>query len=98
MQAPEVRDSLFQWFIDIRGCLKGRLPKKFLVHKAKDLYQEWLTQQSDTIEESKQLQFSNRWIHDWMEDYSVSLKKPNKRFSISQEDHIERLIEYEKIF
>lgn len=26
--APEVREAAFQWFIDVRGSLKGRLPKK----------------------------------------------------------------------
>ena len=33
-QAPEVRDALFQWFIDVRGSLKGRLSRKMF--KLKD--------------------------------------------------------------
>ena len=35
-------------------------------------------------------------ITDWMREYGVSLKKPNKRFAIKQEDRIQRLIEYLK--
>ena len=27
-QAPEVRFALFEWFIDVRGVLKGRMPMK----------------------------------------------------------------------
>ena len=45
-----MRDGLFQWFIDIRHSLKGRLPRKFLVLKAKELYQEYLKQNPDIPE------------------------------------------------
>ena len=27
-KAPEVREAMFQWFINVRGVLKGRLPIK----------------------------------------------------------------------
>ena len=32
----------------------------------------------------------------WMREYGVSLKKPNKRYAIKQEDRIQRLAEYLK--
>ena len=93
-QAPEVRDSLFEWFVDTRGIFKGRLPKDMLVVKAKQLYLEWLKQQPEPPE--KTLQFSNKWIAKWMKEYEVSLQKPNKRFSISNNHRKERIIEYLK--
>ena len=96
MQAPEVRDALFQKFIDVRFVLKGRFPRKLLKFMAKDLYKEWLDQQPEPIPKDKQLQFGNHWIRDWMVEYGVSLKKPNKRFSISQEDRIKRILQYLK--
>ena len=91
LQAPEVRFGLFQWFIDIRQNLKGRLPRKFLILKAQELYQEWLKQ--NPVEESKTIQFSTRWVHSWMEDFGVSLRRSNKRYTISFEDRVQRLEE-----
>ena len=35
-------------------------------------------------------------ITDWMREYGVSFKKPNKRYAIKQEDRIQRLTEYLK--
>ena len=35
LQAPEVRDGLFQFFIDVRSVLKGRLPRKLLISRVK---------------------------------------------------------------
>ena len=80
IQAPEVREALFFWFIDIRGTLKGRLPKKILIVKAKELYQDWLKQQPVAIDPEKQLKFTDCWIYAWMKEYEISLQKPNKRF------------------
>ena len=95
-RAPEVRDALFEWFIDIRGSLKGRLPKKLLIAKAKSLYENWLRQQVEEIPEDKKLKFGNHWVMDWMKEYGVSLKKPNKRYAIAQADRIERILDYLK--
>ena len=39
-KAPEVRQALFAWFIDVREALKGRLPKRLFKMKAGELYAE----------------------------------------------------------
>ena len=33
-KAPEIREALFPWFIDVRGMLKGRLPQRLFKLKA----------------------------------------------------------------
>ena len=38
--------------------------------------------------------FSNKWIRGWMQEYNVSLLKPNKRFQIKQAHREERIFEY----
>ena len=63
---------------------------------ANEIYKEWHDQQPEKIPVDKQLKFTNHWLSDWMKEYGVSLKKPNKRFSISQADRVERLQEYIK--
>ena len=48
-QALEVRQAAFEWFVDIRGSLKGRLPVKIFRAKCLELYQLWLEQQDEEI-------------------------------------------------
>lgn len=93
-QALDVREGLFGWFVDVRDVFKARLPKNLLVMKATELYTEWLKQQSEPPE--KLLKFSNCWISAWLKEYGLSLRKPNKRFAISQQDRKERIEEYLK--
>ena len=59
-QAPEVRNALFDWFIDARSIFKARIPKPMLKAVAKQLYQNWLDQQEPSIPEDKQLKFGNQ--------------------------------------
>ena len=94
--APEVREALYDWFIDIRGSLKARLPRSLFKAHAKFFYDNWWSQQSDEVKKQPPLVFSNKWIKGWMTGYKVSLRKPNKRFQIKQSDREERVYEYIK--
>ena len=53
--------------------------------KVNQLYEEWLTQ--NPVPENEKLKFSNQW----QQEYGISLRKPNKKYSIKKEDLIERL-------
>ena len=74
-QAAEVRDALFQRFIDVRQFLKARLPRFILRQWAEELYKEWLDQQDIKIPVEKQLKFSDCWMAGWCEEYCVSLRQ-----------------------
>ena len=91
-KAPEVRISLFNWFIDVRETLKGRLPRRIFKIKANQLHEEWLTQ--NPVPENERLKFSNQWIKEWQQEYGISLRKPSKKYSIKKEDLVERLQDY----
>ena len=92
VKAPEVRVALFHWFVDVRESLKGRLPRRLFKLKARQLYAEWLIQ--NPIPEKDQLKFSNKWIKSWENQYGVSLRRPNKPYSIKREDLLIRLQDY----
>ena len=94
--APEVREALYDLFIDIRGSLKARLPRSLFKAQAKVFYDNWWSQQSDEVKKQPPLVFSNKWIKGWMTEYKASLRKPNKRFQIKQSDREERVYEYIK--
>lgn len=51
-----------------------------------NVYEEWLKQQPEPIPEKEQLKFGKNWIRGWMDEYNVSLRKPNKKFAIKKED------------
>ena len=93
-KAPEVREALFSWFVDVRECLKGRLPRRMFKLKANQLYESWL--QANNVPASERLKFGNQWIKEWEQEYGISLRKPNKRYSISKENLVERLQDYLK--
>ena len=63
LTTPDVRQVLFQWFLDIRGTLKARLPRKIFTTQCKFFYEQWLAQQPDEVPEDDKITFSNRWIH-----------------------------------
>ena len=70
-KAPEVREALFSWFVDVRESLKGRLPRRLFKLKANALYEEWLP--DNLTPESEKLKFGNQWIKMWQKEYGVSL-------------------------
>ena len=54
-----VREALFEWFVDVRGTLKARLPRKMFNAQCKILYNQWLAQQPNEIPDDKKIVFSN---------------------------------------
>ena len=93
-KAPEVRQELFVWFVDIREALKGRLLKRLFKMKAREIYTKWLEQNETPVEE--QLKFGNKWVKQWEREYGVSLRKPNKHYTPPYDDLCIRLKDYFK--
>ena len=91
--APEIREAAFQWFLDIRGGLKGRLPRKIFRLKCLELFEKWKEANADI---DATFQCSKKWVNDWMLEYRVSLKQPNKRFALSRDERIIRIEEFLK--
>ena len=81
---------MFEWFINVQGALKGRLPIKMFQSKSQQIYDEWLKQQPEPVSEQDQLKFSKHW----MKDYNVSLCKLTKKYAINKEDEIIQIKDY----
>ena len=95
-KCPSVRKELFDFFIDIRSSLKARLPKKIFLAKAESLYRDYCEWKREEGVEPEKLTFSNRWLKDWCKEYQISIKKPNKRFSISASARKKRIADFLK--
>ena len=94
VKAPEVREGLFAWFVDVRSSFRGRIPKSTFKMKAHQLNDAYCN--ANDIPSDAQLKFGNQWLKGQEEEYGVSLRKPNKRYSIKKEDLVERLEDYLK--
>ena len=94
VRALEVRQSLFDYFVDVRCSLKGRLPRKLLIAKAHEIYETYWDLKRKAGETPDVLKFTDCWLSGWCKEYGVSLKSPNKRFSITHDARKRRIIQF----
>ena len=52
--------------------------------QCKVFFEQWL---------EKRIVFLNSWTPNWIKEYGVSLRHPNKRFQINQADREEKIFE-----
>ena len=95
-KAVELRESLFDFFIDIRYSLKGRLSVYLLKLKAEELYATYRQLKQEAGEVPEDIVICKQWISNWAKEYNVSLRHPNKRYSISGEARKRRIIQFLK--
>ena len=80
--------------IDIRMSLKGRLPMFMLQAKAIELYERYSELKREAGETPEQLTINKSWVQRWATERHISLRCPNKRFSISQDARKRRIIQF----
>ena len=56
--------------------------------RLQQVYDKWLKQQPEPVPEQGQLKFCEHRTENWMKEYNVSLRKPNKEYAIKKEDRI----------
>ena len=61
-RAIAVRLALFDYFIDVRSSLKGRLPRFILMTKAQELYRAYCDLKKKAGENPDELKLSDRWL------------------------------------
>ena len=70
----------FDYFIDIRYSLKGRLPQRILLFKAILLFEEYCFLKAEAGEEPEKLKITRKWLQKWCKDYRVSLNYQKNDF------------------
>ena len=97
---PEVGAAMYSWFVDIRLGLKGQVSPHMFRSKCKQLHEANLDKEridgQKISDEEKDIKFSNSWINNWKKQYRVSLRKPNKRYSLKNSVRKERILEFLK--
>ena len=75
--------------LDVRSSLKRRLPQLILLSQAKQLYKKYCQ-----LKRPEELKITQQWLQKWCKEYKISLKFPNKRFSIPQAKRKRKLIQF----
>ena len=82
---PELGLLLFQWFVDIRSSVKGRLKRRMVLASARALahtIQDAHVRQGFPPPEPPNIQHSH-WLKAWQKDYAISIKHPTRKFKVS---------------
>ena len=91
-KCPELRELLWDWFVDIRASIKGILSPKMAMCKAKEILEQILQQQRAHGAYSAMPQITRQWLLRWKRDFGVSLRKPNARYKCSLQTLVLRLL------
>ena len=91
VKAAMLRESLFDWFLSIRGAVATRNPTKIVLLKAKALASDML-REMQRLGKFVELPVINRdWLCRWLRDDGISLRLPNRRFKCRREVLLGRL-------
>jgi hypothetical protein len=88
---PEVSVRLFDWFVDVRGTIRGRMPSHVLFAKAQLFLSEACRAMVRSGEIPEPPKLSKAWLCRWKQRWGVSTRQPNKRFKISHAAVMDRL-------
>ena len=80
------------WFVDIRRSIKGRLPRKVMLMKARAVASQ-LTREMAMRKSFVAVPSIDRiWLERWQRDYGVVLRQPNRRYKCSREVLLLRIV------
>ena len=83
-KAPELREALFDWFVDIRASIACVLTPRYVLYKAKELAEQMLASMRQSGVYSPLPQLTPKWLLRWRNSVGISLRKPNSRVKASR--------------
>ena len=89
--APEIREELFQWFVDTISFIRGRINSFMLVQQAGVIAIDVLAEFQTRLEEGDASEsqrpripvFSKQWVFIWRLQYGISWRQVNLRLKCS---------------
>ena len=90
-----VRELLAEWYSIMRHSVDVkvmcRFPKKVLLTKARQLQQDYYVAHMKKGSELETVQLKGRWLGDFMREYRISSRRPNRKFKVPRVVLAERL-------
>jgi hypothetical protein len=90
-KAVPVKDALYDWFCSIKRSVMTRLPAKLVLGKAQALMEEWVGEHVQRGLPAVAGSISKVWLLRWRRCYGVSLRQPNRKWSVPRKVLVERL-------
>ena len=84
LKAVPLRHMLYQWFVDFRTTVKGRIPQKLVLGKARILAKEYVEVCIAAGDVPACPKITRAWLAGWKRQYRVSFRKPNRRYKLSR--------------
>ena len=84
-KSPELRELLWDWFVDIRRSLATILTPKIVLFKAKGICEQILAAQRATGHYTPLPEINRMWLLRWKRDKGVVLRRPNARYKCGKE-------------
>ena len=90
-----IRELLMEWWSIIRhsvNCkMMVRFPKKVMLVKAQMLQQEYIASCLSRELVPQPVEINHRWLREWMREYRISDRRPNRKFKVPRWLLAERL-------
>ena len=90
-KCPLIRERLFDWFVDVRRSIAGRISPKFVLMKARSIAEQTMKIQRATGHYTPMPKLDKHWLLRWKRDKGIVFRKPNQRFKTSKQKMIVRL-------
>ena len=94
-QAVTIRELLIDWYSKLRHSLNLKImcgiPKKVLRTKAQMMQQDyWIECMKQSVKPEKVI-IDGKWLHSFLLEYRISVRRPNRKFKVSRVVLKERL-------
>ena len=90
----ELSVALFQWFVDRRVLVAGRMNIKEIEQQARTLLMAMSMRRLEGGVSSQPPVINKRWLSRWRHTWGVSLRKPTRRFKVKRHVLLNRLETY----
>ena len=86
-----VKDFLFKWFCSLRRSVRGRIPPSLMIAKARILMESYVEEHAVRGERADAAVVDYTWLSRWRFQFRVSLRQPNRKWSVPRHIMKERL-------
>ena len=90
-KAAVVRGLLFEWFSVLRNSVAVRIPPKLVMVKAAQLVQVYVKECLLRGVQPDPPKITSHWLRGWKRQYCVSLRRPNRKYTVPKHVLEERL-------
>ena len=92
LKALPVRDALLEWFVNIRGAIKGRIWPKFMLMRARALQVDWIEAVVAEGGVPDPFKADYAWLRRFKKKHGLSWRTPNKRYKMSYANVKKRML------